>query len=95
MSKDLDDAWQSRGDRRGDLALSSIGAFTNRDTLVCSALWEHFNHRVVSLRLVPHIPISEIGGLISAVNQGQSSIRAKQLPGFETRSCLALIEDWP
>ena len=47
------------------------------------------------LRLVPHIRFSEIGGLISAVDQGQSSTRAKQHPGFEPRSCFALIEDWP
>ena len=31
----------------------------------------------------------------TAVDQGQSSIRAKQHPGFEPRSCSALIEDWP
>ena len=44
--------------------------------------------RRAKVRLVPHIPISEIGGLISAVDQGQS-------PGFEPRSCSAMIEDWP
>ena len=32
---------------------------------------------------------------MSTVDQGQSSIRAKQPPGFEARSCSALIEDWP
>ena len=49
---------------------------------------QHLNNTCVHLRLVPHIPIAEIGGLISAVDQGQS-------PGFEPRSCSAMIEDWP